>query len=70
MGDCGDQTDKDGKVRIAWGGQTVVTLKGAKARTFLARADGADAEALQLLLARMVGNFKRGNERAAARKGR
>ena len=56
---------KAGDVRIAWRGRTVTTLRGAQARSFLARAEAAaaDEEARQQLLARATGNFKRGNER-------
>jgi hypothetical protein len=54
---------KDGRVLVDWGGRTVVTLAGTKASRFLTEVDGADAEAEQLLLARVTGNFKRGNER-------
>lgn len=57
------QQTKDGRVRIAWNGRVVVTLSGTKAARFLASADGADGDALQLLMARVTGNFKRGNER-------
>ena len=54
---------KNGKVFISWQGKTVTTLAGDGARQFLSRAEGADAEALQQLMARATGNFKRGNER-------
>jgi hypothetical protein len=50
-------------VHIDWQGRTVTTLRGAKAASFLAHADGADDEARQELLRRATGNFKRGNER-------
>ena len=54
---------KAGEVHIDWQGRTVTTLRGARAASFLARADGADEEARQELLRRATGNFKRGNER-------
>jgi hypothetical protein len=54
---------KDGRVRISWRGRLVTTLAGAPAARFLREVDGADEEAEQLLLARVTGNFKRGNER-------
>ena len=54
---------KDGRVLVDWRGRTVVTLAGSKASRFLVDVDGADAESEQLLLARITGNFKRGNER-------
>jgi len=57
------RTTKDGQVFITWQGRTVKVLRGASAAKFLAAADGADADALQLLMARATGNFKRGNEK-------
>ena len=53
----------DRRVRIAWRGKHVVTLAGARARSFLARSAHLEGQALQQLLARVTGNFKRGNER-------
>jgi hypothetical protein len=57
------RSTKDGRVLISWQGRPVVTLAGSRAQTFLARADGLEGEELQLQLARVTGNFKRGNER-------
>ncbi|MEZ5063863.1 MAG: hypothetical protein R3B81_03970 [bacterium] len=57
------QIVKDGRVRVFWGGREVVTLAGARATKFLRQVEGLDDEGKQLLLARMTGNFKRGNER-------
>jgi hypothetical protein len=57
------QTTKDGRVRISWRGRVVTTLAGIPAVRFLREVEGADEEAEQLLLARVTGNFKRGNER-------
>ncbi len=48
---------------ISWQGRDVVTLAGERARQFVVRAEGLGGDALQLLLARATGNFKRGNER-------
>ncbi len=59
------QRTKAGGVRIARDGRQIVTLGGRSARVFLGRVEGLDAEHEQLLLARMTGNYKRGNERAA-----
>jgi hypothetical protein len=55
---------KDGRVRISWRGKVVTTLAGAPAERFLEQVEHADEEAEQLLLARVTGNFKRGNERS------
>jgi hypothetical protein len=57
------QATKDGRVRISWRGRVVTTLAGTPAVRFLREVEGADEEAEQLLLARVTGNFKRGNER-------
>ncbi len=54
---------KDGRVRIAHHGRVVTTLGGEAARRFLARAERADADRLQHLLARATGHYKHGNER-------
>jgi hypothetical protein len=55
---------KDGCVRVAFHGRDVVTVAGRDAdrlRAQLEQAPHEDAE--QLLLAKITGNFKRGNER-------
>ncbi len=57
----------DGRVRIAWAGRVVTTLRGAAAVRFLERVAGADAAGAQLAMAKATGNFKRGNERARKR---
>jgi hypothetical protein len=62
-GEFGWQATKDGRVRITWRGRVVTTLAGAAAARFVRQAEGADEEAVQGLLARATGNFKRGNER-------
>jgi hypothetical protein len=59
------QATKDGRVRITWHGRVVTTLAGAEAARFRNQAEGADEDAVQALLARATGNFKRGNERRA-----
>jgi hypothetical protein len=61
----------DGRVRISHRGRQVVTLAGARAATFARRVAEADGEGeRQLLMARMTGNFKRGNERLARERSR
>jgi len=57
------QTAKDGKVFIVWNGKHVVTLAGQKAAVFMDDIKGADDADAQLLMARVTGNFRRGNER-------
>jgi hypothetical protein len=57
------RSSKDEKVFIVWRGRRVMTLCGAEARRFLARVALLDHKGGQLLMARITGNFKRGNER-------
>ena len=54
---------KDGRVMIDWEGRRAAVLTGARATRFLAAVDGASSEREQLEMARVTGNFKRGNER-------
>jgi hypothetical protein len=63
LGDFTWTRTKDGGVRIAHNHRVVTTLAGDAAARFIARAEQADAEAQQHLMARATGNFKRGNER-------
>ena len=52
----------DGTVRIMHHGRLATTLRGRRAVDFLDDVDGGDD---QLLMARLTGNYKRGNERVA-----
>lgn len=54
---------KDGRVFISWRGAQALILKGKKAQTFLARMSTLSAPEQQQEMARITGNFKRGNER-------
>jgi hypothetical protein len=56
---------KDGTVQISWYRKRVMTLKGLQARKFLAKIAELDGKQAQLVMAKITGNFKRGNERAA-----
>lgn len=56
-------SSKDGRILIYWNGRQVMTLKGDKARKLLAQLTDAESDQAQLLLAKVTGNFKRGNER-------
>jgi hypothetical protein len=58
---------KDGAVTIVRDGRMVTVLRGAAAGDFLAEVQGAAPGAAQQVMARAYGNYKRGNERAAAR---
>ncbi len=54
---------KSGDVVISRDGRTATTLRGAAARRFLEAVADADP---QQIMARLSGNYRRGNERQAA----
>jgi hypothetical protein len=58
---------KSGQVLISRGGRQVVTVAGARAARLIAILGSAEAngdeDAAQLALAKVTGNYKRGNER-------
>ncbi|MFZ4660366.1 MAG: hypothetical protein ACOYNY_25375 [Caldilineaceae bacterium] len=59
------RTRKNGDVEILHHGRLAATLRGTNAVDFIQDvADSTDADAQQLM-ARMTGNYKRGNERTA-----
>ena len=51
------------KVFLFWYDKQVMILKGQQAAKFLARIDALEGNAAQLVMAKITGNFKRGNER-------
>lgn len=57
------RTNKAGNVFISWEGKQVKILQGKAAQKFLAKIEGLDDLAAQLIMAKETGNFKRGNER-------
>ncbi len=58
------RASKDGAVFIAYGGKQVTILRGRSAASALRRLERSEGDALQLELAKLTGNFKRGNERS------
>jgi hypothetical protein len=54
---------KNGTIVISWHGKPVTTLKVEQAQKFLRRIAGANQRSAQLAMAKITGNFKRGNER-------
>jgi hypothetical protein len=54
----------DGTVTIAHRGRRAATLRGSRADRFATQVEGANP---QLVMARWTGQYRRGNERAAAR---
>ncbi|GGJ45524.1 hypothetical protein [Deinococcus roseus] len=53
----------DGKLFVYYGGKHVRTYKDKEAEKLLKQLDAATPAQEQLLLARITGNFKRGNEK-------
>jgi len=58
-------TTSQGTVMISRGGRVVTVLRGASAQRFLTNAHDASVAVQQQLMARITGNYKRGNERSA-----
>jgi hypothetical protein len=56
------QTTNQGMVRISRGGRVVTVLRGSSAQRFLAKTHDAPVDVQQQLMARITGNYKRGNE--------
>jgi hypothetical protein len=54
---------KDDKVFIYWYNQQVMILKNKMAQKFIKQIEGLDDREKQLVMAKITGNFKRGNER-------
>lgn len=62
------QVFKDNKVQIFWHHKPVMLLKGATAMALIKKIEKAEGKEVQLILAKVTGNFKRGNEKTAKRK--
>lgn len=56
---------KEGNVLVFHHGKMATILRGKKAKDFIADTEAADADQ-QELMARITGNYKRGNERDAS----
>lgn len=54
---------KDGLVFLEYQSVTVKTIAGENAKKFLKKVDSLEGLSLQLVLAKLTGNFKRGNEK-------
>lgn len=57
---------KNGDVEILHRGRIASTLRGNKASDFLAEVEESSEDDAQQLMARITGNYKRGNERLAS----
>lgn len=54
---------KDDKIFITWYGKQVKILSGTESLKFLKKINGATEYEKQMILAKITGNFKRGNEK-------
>lgn len=65
------QASKNGKILLYWKDRLVKTLSEKEGRRFLERMEQAqDGLQRQLIMAKITGNFKRGNEREGKDRGR
>ena len=58
-----NRTSKDGTVFLEYRGRTVKTLSDRAAERFLEQIAALEPLEVQLVLAKLTGNFKHGNER-------
>ena len=59
------RTRKNGDVEVLHRGRLAATLRGAAAADLLAELSSSDPAAAQQSMARITGNYRRGNERQA-----
>jgi len=53
----------NGTIHIFWHGRRAIILRKERAQSFLSKISEADVKEKQLIIAKLTGNFKRGNER-------
>lgn len=56
---------KNGDVEISHHGRRATTLRGDRAADFMEHMNGVDVDSQQQEMARLTGNYRRGNERLA-----
>lgn len=54
---------KDKKFFIYWNGKQVTILRGKESQRFLYKIKNADVKEVQLIMAKITGNFRHGNEK-------
>lgn len=64
------QVSKDNKLFIYYLNKQIMIVKGEKAQKLLKKLEKATLEEEQLVLAKVTGKFKRGNEKLADNKGK
>ena len=56
---------KSGLIQISYNGKIITKLKGKEGSKFLAKIEADDPENAQLVMAKMTGHFKHGNEQVS-----
>jgi hypothetical protein len=59
------RTCRQGEVQLFHHGRLAATLRGERAQDFLAEIEAGGDTVAQQIMARLTGNYKRGNERTA-----
>ncbi len=54
---------KDKKILLYWHGKQVSILRGKQSQRFIEKIKNADTKEEQLIMAKITGNFKHGNEK-------
>lgn len=62
------KTTKDNKVFLFWHGKQVSILRGKESDGFIRKIKNADTKETQLIMAKITGHFKHGNEKDNKRK--
>jgi predicted acetyltransferase len=58
------RVSKDNKVFIKWHDKEVKIIKGKESEKFILKIGNVDMKEAQLIMAKITGNFKRGNEKS------
>lgn len=57
------KVSKDDKVMIYYSGKLIMTFSGKKGKSLYSKLTNKTEEQQQMILAKLTGNFKRGNEK-------
>jgi len=56
---------KSGLIQISYNGKVITKLKGKYGSKFLAKVESGNSENAQLIMAKVTGHFKQGNEQVS-----
>lgn len=57
------RVSKDNKVFISWHDKQIMILKDKESQKFLSKIEKTEGKQAQLIMAKITGNFKHGNEK-------